>query len=136
MASELSSLILNDDEFKWLSEMTQFTSDTLLYRATRDGFNSLAFHSKCDGKSNTVTIVKTDSNCVFGGFTSAAWKSAGSCAVAYIKDTNAFVFSLRREGFSKSEKFLINPIVSKYAIFGHRSFGPVFGNYGTTCMFY
>ena len=130
MASELSfesSLILNGEEFKWLSEMTQFKSDTLLYRATRDRFDSLAFHSKCDGKSNTVTIVKTDSNCVFGGFTSAKW----DINVYSIADANAFVFSLRKEGISKSEKFMIKPKNSKYAISGNQDYGPIFGSGGT-----
>ena len=43
----------------------------LLYRATRDGFTASAFHEKCDGKENTITIIKTNGNYVFGGHTSA-----------------------------------------------------------------
>jgi hypothetical protein len=30
----------------------------LLYRGSRDGFSAKAFHSKCDYKANTLTIIK------------------------------------------------------------------------------
>ena len=39
----------------------------LLYRATRDG-DSTQFHSKCDGKENTVTFVKAKNGRKFGVF--------------------------------------------------------------------
>jgi hypothetical protein len=42
---------------------------TLLYRGSRDGFSANAFHAKCDGHSQTLTIVKSiESGFVFGGF--------------------------------------------------------------------
>lgn len=41
----------------------------LLFRAYKDGFSASAFHQKCDGKSFTITIVKTTTNKRFGGFT-------------------------------------------------------------------
>jgi len=34
----------------------------LLFRASRDGFEAAAFHSKCDNKGPTVTIVKSGNN--------------------------------------------------------------------------
>lgn len=115
------SLILNDDEASWLAEITQSSKGTLLYRATRDGFTANAFHAKCDGKAKTITIIKTNGNYVFGGYTSAAWNKAGT----YIADTNAFIFSLRRNGVSKCEKFMVkNP---NAAIIGHKHYGPIFG---------
>ena len=43
---------------------------TLLYRATRDGFAASSFHSRCDGRDNTVTIIKTNSNYVLINFDS------------------------------------------------------------------
>ena len=39
----------------------------LLYRASRDGDGN-QFHSKCDGKPNTVTFVKAKNGRKFGGF--------------------------------------------------------------------
>jgi hypothetical protein len=114
------SLILNDQEASSLAEFTNSESGTLLYRATRDGFTANAFHANCDGKAKTITIISTN-NHVFGGYTSAAWNKSGD----YIKDASAFIFSLRRNGISNFEKFLIkNPDT---AIIGHQHYGPIFG---------
>ena len=118
-----SSLILNDGEDLSLSKMFNFKKETLLYRATRDGFNAAAFHNKCNGRRNTVTLIKTDSNDVFGGFTSAAWNSS----YTYIADAKAFVFSLRRNGTSNNEKFMIKPSNSNTALIGNPKHGPIFG---------
>ena len=65
-----------------------------MYRGSRDGFNANAFHSLCDGKANTVTIIQTDGNYVFGGYTASPWKSDDS----YGNDPTAFIFSLRKNG--------------------------------------
>ena len=46
----------------------------LLFQASRDGFAAEAFHSKCDDKGPTVTIVKSGEY-IFGGFTEVSWKS-------------------------------------------------------------
>ncbi len=117
------SLILNENEKRSLIEMTKSTNGTLLYRATRDGFSAQAFHSKCDDKVNTITIIKNNLNYVFGGYASSAWKS--SRGSTFVSDNNAFVFSLRRNGESKNEKFMINN--STYALQMNTSYGPIFG---------
>jgi hypothetical protein len=95
----------------------------LLYRATRDGFNSQAFHSKCDGKENTITIIKSNLNYVFGGYASSAWNSSGK----WINDSNAFLFSLRRQGVSPvfQDKFTVKK--AENALYGNSSYGPTFG---------
>ena len=49
----------------------------LLFRASRDGFAASTFHSKCDNKGATVTVVKSGAN-IFGGFTEKGWTSANS----------------------------------------------------------
>jgi len=49
----------------------------LLFRASRDGFASSAFLSKCDNKGPTVTVVKSGAN-IFGGFTEKGWTRANS----------------------------------------------------------
>ena len=46
----------------------------LLFRASRDGFASETFHSKCDNKGPTVTVVKSGGY-LFGGFTENSWTS-------------------------------------------------------------
>ena len=117
-----SSSILSNDEVLALSEMTKACKGSLLYRATRDNFTSESFHSRCDGRPNTLTIIKTNLNYVFGGYTSAKWTSDRN----YSEDSNAFIFSLRRKGVSKNKKFLIK--TPQYAILGYASYGPIFGS--------
>ena len=93
--------------------MTKSSKSTLLYRASRDGFTCQAFHAKCDGQKNTLTIIKNNLNYVFGGYASSAWDNFGQ----YINDPKAFLFSLRRDGISCKDKFAIKNPTS--ALFGH-----------------
>ncbi|CAH3122202.1 unnamed protein product [Porites lobata] len=44
----------------------------LLFRASRDSYAASVFHSKCDNKGHTVTVVKSGGN-IFGGFTEEPW---------------------------------------------------------------
>ena len=89
-----------------------------MYRATRDGFTSLAFHYKFDEIDNTITIIKNDLNYVFSEFTTSAWHSYGNL----ISDPNAFLFSLRRGGVSFKDKFIVKE--AEYALFGDEMSGP------------
>ena len=117
-----NSLILTPSEDESLYKMANKKVKSLLYRGSRDGFGSSAFHSRCDGKSNTVTIILNDQNHVFGGYTSVAWLSSTS----WLTDSSAYLFSLRRGKSTSSEKYLITQ--SQYAIFGYSGYGPVFGD--------
>ncbi len=105
--------------------MVSFKNSRLLYRATRDGFNASSFHRKCDSVSKTITIIKTDSNYVFGGFTSAYWNSIDD----WVSDEKAFLFSLRRNGVSNNEKFNLkfDSWQSSYAVYASQYAGPSFG---------
>ena len=77
--------------------MGDYTSARLLYRASRDSFSGAVYH-RLGSVPNTVTIIKSDKNYVFGGFTSIALnKSSG-----YYKDPTAYMFSLRRNGTSNN----------------------------------
>jgi hypothetical protein len=85
--------------------LKQFSSHKwrLLYRGSRDGFRSSNFHSKCDRKSPTVTMILTTKNFVFGGFTPIEWDSAGS----YKADNShqSFVFSVKDSRNSDPRSF-------------------------------
>ncbi len=61
----------------------------LKYRASRDGFSGPNFHTKCDGVSNTLTIIKTTNGNIFGAFAEQAWTNGSS-----VEDEEAFVISL------------------------------------------
>ena len=70
------SVILTNEEHpsilkSWLREA--ITGEwRLLFRASRDGFAASAFHSKCDNKGPTMTVVKSGGRNIFGGFTENA----------------------------------------------------------------
>jgi len=44
----------------------------LCYRASVDGWAAVKFHEGCDGKPDTVTIIKVGDS-VFGGYADIAW---------------------------------------------------------------
>jgi len=106
-----------------LCELSPYDKWSLLYRGTRDGFGSKAFHSKCDGHSKTLTILKANgSSYVFGGFTSVEWDSSSGRK----PDANAFIFSLTNKD-NRPVKMKIDPNQHEYAICCHSLWGPTFG---------
>ena len=74
------SVILIEEEYRsvltrWIPLDLTLTGEwRLLFRASRDVFAASAFHSKCDNKGPTITVVKIGGN-IFGGFTENAWTS-------------------------------------------------------------
>ena len=73
----------------------------LKYRASRDGFSGPNFHTKCDGVSNTLTIIKTTNGNIFGAFAEKAWVKGN------VVDQKAFVISLINKE-NKPFKAMIN----------------------------
>ena len=90
----------------------------LIFRASRDGDSSKSFHNKCDGKSNTLTVIKTSVGKRFGGFSAGEWSSEEN----YIYDENAFLFSI-----DIKEIYFIKKEQSQYALFCNKNYGPSFG---------
>lgn len=117
----IDTVILTSEEIENLQNITGYRGSLkLLYRATRDSFAALAFHSKCNGKANTITIIKSTLNFVFGGYTSADWTRC------WMSDSSAYLFSLRVNGSATALKY---PVVSSStAICGSLSYGPLFGS--------
>jgi len=79
----------------------------LVYRGSRDGMDSVAFHSKCDGLTNTISIIKcqflgNSKSSLIGGYLDKAWDSSGS----YIPSFRSFIFSLHKDEVSYQHKFI------------------------------
>ena len=70
----------------------------LLYRSSRDGFEPKIFHKKCDGIPNTICIIHTHNNNVFGGYTTIPWGIG-----AWHTDKYAFIFLIRSSNNYKLE---------------------------------
>ena len=89
----------------------------LLYKLTVHGDSASTFHSNCNSKGYTLTLVRTNKGYRSGGFTSQSWTSSGG----NIDDQNAFLFSL-----DYKEQYFTND--GKNAIYDNSSYGPTFGN--------
>ena len=102
----LSSYFKNELKFK------------LIYDAERDGDYASVFHSICDFRKNTLTIISTSDDKIIGGFLS---KSFGG-NLEEISDENAFLFNL-----NYNEKYPSLKAGGNY--FDREKKGPIFGNY-------
>ncbi|XP_076099515.1 interferon-induced protein 44-like [Mytilus galloprovincialis] len=103
---------------KWLGGNKRYT---LLFKATRDGCDATAFHTRCNNKGPTVTIIYNTSNSVYGGYTSLSWTSGNG----YRVDGNSFLFRLYQNGNYKPVKLPVT--ISRYSIYDHSTYGPTFG---------
>ena len=77
------SEILTNDEHRTMLKLWLPCQDgkwRLLFRASRDGFAAATFHSRCDNKGPTVTIVKSGNN-ICGGFTEVSWTGPGKLPI-------------------------------------------------------
>ena len=117
------STILTNEQSVQLVNLTDFSlnsSWSLIYQASRDGFSSSVFHSKCDGNTGVLVLIKSSNSYIFGGYTQAAWSSYYS----WHYDSNAFLFSLVNSYNYPVKMPVTNP---QYAIYASSSIGPTFG---------
>ena len=121
-----SNIIQNDFEKekkikKWINPFKKVKFE-LLFRMTKDGYTSLDFHKCCDNQGPTITLVQTDKNYEFGGYTPYSWKS--KVGPSPENDKATFLFSL-----NLMKKF--NKIKEGSTIFFSPNNGPCFGKGGT-----
>lgn len=74
--------------FTHFSEIMQTVADSnlvwkLCYRASYHGWAASIFHSNCDGKRDTVTIIRKDQY-VFGGYTDIPWGKKKNIILIFI----------------------------------------------------
>jgi hypothetical protein len=70
-----------------------------------------------------MTIVRSNNNYLFGGYTSVAWTSHA----AWINDKNAFLFTLTNPHNIPPTKYQIDPRQAEQAIWHWPAYGPTFG---------
>jgi hypothetical protein len=109
---------------EWLGEDDQDGEFSLLYRGTRDGLTNKAFHSKCDEKGCTLTIIETTCGKVFGGYSNTAWSSTGG----YKGANQAFLFTLSGGDISSPGKMKLKDANDPHAIYCGSMYGPYFSH--------
>lgn len=102
---------------KWISSSKVFKCK-LIYDAKNNGDKVSTFHSLCDNKGATLTIISTKDNKIFGGYLSISFSENSG----WIHDEKAFVFSL-----NFNEKY--SSLDSTYSFYGGKDRGPTFGGY-------
>jgi len=104
---------------KWISNGS--VRFKLLWRGTRDGFTSTAFHAKCDKFKPTITLASATTGKIFGGFTDQDWTVISN----YKPTSNAFLFSI-----TNKEKYFIkqsNTQGTNHATYTNANYLPTFG---------
>jgi hypothetical protein len=71
LALEMDSVIVSD--FPPLFEEFRVKCFNLLWRSSRNGFTAQEFPLRCDGRTNTLTLISDTDGNVFGGFTPVKW---------------------------------------------------------------
>ncbi|CAM9634326.1 unnamed protein product [Choristocarpus tenellus] len=94
----------------------------LLYRGSLHGFNTSAFHERCDDAHGTVVLVRCG-NVVVGGYTDQSWSGTG-----LKESTDTFVFSLldSRNCFKPGKMMVKEKNGKHYAINCNGDSGPDF----------
>ena len=88
----------------------------MLWKGSRDGFTASKFHSNCDGKGPTLTVIQSTDGVIFGGYTSLSWNGNNS----YYQDDAAFIYSITK-GYKVSKQNNTSSIRC-YSVYG-----PLFG---------
>jgi len=89
-----------------------------LYRGSRDGFTTTAFHKNVGSVKPTITLVESNLKKIFGGFTDQNWEVTSN----YKQTTNAFLFSV-----TDKEKYNLKSSGSSQATFSNANYLPTFG---------
>ncbi len=104
-----------------------FKTWKLCYKKSVDAGDSGTFHSKCNGKGDTVTVAKLDNGRVIGGYAGCSWYSKNDYRYTC---GGSFVFSLTL-GHKFNKKFYHvdngNNFSYLYWIYDHSGYGPTFG---------
>ncbi|XP_068736600.1 uncharacterized protein [Montipora capricornis] len=129
-----SSNILKNLDGKYLVKLNSFLVPVLqsssrsrfvkCWRAKTDGWAASTFHSNCDGKGPTVTIIKVGSY-IFGGYTDLSWYSS-SCS--YASSGKSFIYSLYNIYGFAPVKLQVKSGRQSGAIYRCSRYGPIFGN--------
>ncbi|KAJ5080175.1 pep-cterm sorting domain-containing protein [Anaeramoeba ignava] len=110
---------------EWIADLSFYRHMRVGFRASVDGRDATTFHSKCDNKGKTLVIIETTEGSIFGGLTSIGWRSGH--AHNYVRDENAFIFTLQNPSGSPPQKFDVQKNNPSAGIRDFSDTGPIFG---------
>jgi len=121
-----SKILTNKNLVDTLYNLTGFQSKqfSMIYQASKDGFRSVDFHSKCDNISDTLTLIKTTKSYIFGGYTMQTWEMNKCYSNCFKSDLNSFLISLLN---SQEKAIRLNVSETSTAIDSFFEYGPSFG---------
>lgn len=99
--------MLSDTDRKIVSDWLGSKTASLLYRASRDGYQVSEFHSRCDNKGPTLVILKSCSGYIFGGYAPKHWDSTSG----HIYAGGSFLFTLVNPSKCLASKFEVSPLI-------------------------
>src|SRR3990167_6840835 len=103
------------------SRLSQFTKATKLF-STRDHPTKTnvakEFHEACDGKTNTLVIIKSGQY-IAGGYTEVAWSSSNQY-IPLSSESQAFLFSVNKQNIYNNKD-------KRVGIYCGSGYGPIFG---------
>jgi hypothetical protein len=112
----------------------------LLWRGSRDGFGSKEFHRRCDGHTNTLTVILDTEGNIFGGFTPVGWESRvwngkheneSNCWKAD-DSLKSFLFTLKNPHNVSARRFALKAESKHLAIYCDSKWSPHFRDIGVS----
>lgn len=118
-----STLLSEKDRSTLMTWLHGKSNWRLIYKASRDGFRAADFHSCCDNYGETVNVIHSTDDYLFGGYTDIPWTSAGG---SFQKSGKTFLFAFRSS--MKGNKAVKAGVVeSSVAVYHHHNACCAFG---------
>jgi hypothetical protein len=112
MRIQIDSVIISS--IPSIFDVLKSKSYQLLYRGSRDGFNSTALHQRVNHHSHTLTIVETTKGFIFGGYIAIKWDSSNGWKSD--DSLKSFLFTLKNPHNLAARTFSLKPDLKKYTI--------------------
>ncbi len=101
-----------------------------LYKASKDGYSASKFHSLCDNKGPTLSIVKSRDGNIFGGYNSKSWEIKSSpFGYGHTESTTNWLFCFPNSILRSPTRFPLATCITEYkAAYNDASCLMVFGD--------
>jgi hypothetical protein len=117
-----------DEALAMMTALVTKPSFPLLWRGSVDGFGARDFHSRCDGKWPTLTVIRDTGGNVFGGFTDIAWASPKSREFRGSPISRSFFFTVKNPHNLAGRIFSLKKGKDESVIRVSSRLGPSFGD--------